>query len=528
MTAEGAQSRTTVQEPGDRSVWPIWPEPSWKWLLVLGLLSRLLVVAWGDWRYAGEQLPAGLLENEREVAVPNRQYNTRHLAALAAPARRWAQPWYRWDAIWYAEVSQSGYAFDPQRQSSTAFLPLLPMVMATGAAIGLDRYWVGLLACNMAFVAGLICFGRATLRVTGDKGTTWRACLLLTAFPYGVFFSAPYQESLGFALTAAALVAWQAGRPIAAAASLAWASLARLTTVAMALGLIAEWLDDLVRRRPARHMAWAVALASGLGIGLFCVYLGLHVGDPFAHFRAHSAWRHTASAANLILAFSRLFELWSARPWLAVVSLAALSWGCLGPVCAGLVWFRAWFLGERPAPQRISQRERRRSKARARRRDNAPVAAPEPSDLEEARAGKKGRQESIGPGEKVANAVALGFIGIALSLAIPGNPLYPIVEELCQARMAEVPTMCLFVGLGVHAWWRRGPLWGCLVLVPLIQGLATGTTLSMTRIVLAAFPAFVDLAELLRPRVAFVAWMGISLVAQALLIESFVNWGYLG
>ena len=50
----------------------------------------------------------------------------------------------------------------------------------------------------------------------------------------------------------------------------------------------------------------------------------------------------------------------------------------------------------------------------------------------------------------------------------------------------------------------------------------------MTRIVLAAFPAFIDLAELLRPRIAFAAWMGISLVAQAMLIESFVNWGYLG
>jgi hypothetical protein len=50
----------------------------------------------------------------------------------------------------------------------------------------------------------------------------------------------------------------------------------------------------------------------------------------------------------------------------------------------------------------------------------------------------------------------------------------------------------------------------------------------MTRIVLTAFPAFVDLAELLRPRLAFAVWMGLSLLAQARLIESFVDWGYLG
>ena len=167
-------------------------------------------------------------------------------------------------------MSQAGYDYDPQRPSSTAFLPLLPMLMAAGTRVGLDRYWVGLMAVNLAFAVGLACFGRAVLRTTGDCGTTWRSCLLLTAYPYALYFSAPYQESLGFALITAAILAWSVQRPIAASISLSLSSLARLTTAAMCLGLVAEWLDDKVHRRPPRNSAWLVALSGGLGFGLFC------------------------------------------------------------------------------------------------------------------------------------------------------------------------------------------------------------------------------------------------------------------
>ena len=257
----GASS--AVESPGlatgPHNAWVAWPQPSWPALLTLGLLTRVAVLMWGV-HCAHSGPPPGLIRDESAVATGNVGYNSRHLNALAAPGRKWVKPWYRWDAIWYAEISAFGYVFDPRAQSSTGFLPLLPMVMAAAARLGLDRYWAGLLVPNLAFAVGLAAFGKAALRVTGDRGTTWRACLLAVAYPYSFFFSAPYQESLGFALTAAAILAWLARRPIAAAAYLAWASLARLTTLAMTLGLVAEWFDDLAHRRPARHSAWLVAL----------------------------------------------------------------------------------------------------------------------------------------------------------------------------------------------------------------------------------------------------------------------------
>ena len=116
----------TVEEPRRRFDWLDWPRPTWTWLLMLGLLSRIAVVAWGD-RCArtGTALPDDLAKHDRTVAAANLNYNARHMAALAVAGRRLVRPWYRWDAIWYAEVSQAGYDYDPQRQNSTAFLPLL-------------------------------------------------------------------------------------------------------------------------------------------------------------------------------------------------------------------------------------------------------------------------------------------------------------------------------------------------------------------------------------------------------------------
>jgi hypothetical protein len=512
--------RTTAPEIGKRRLGRLdWPQPTWSWLLIVGLLSRVAVVAWGDW-CAHMGPPRSLLRHDQTVAAPNLGYNVRHMTALKAEARRWIQPWYRWDALWYAEVSQAGYNYDPDRQCSTAFLPLLPLVMAAGATLGLDRYWTGFLATNVAFAAGLACFGRAVLRATGDRATAWRACLLLTAYPFAFFYSAPYQESLGFALTAAALLAWLAQRPLAAAVSLALASLARLTTVAMCLALAAEWVNDRIHRRPARSVAWLVALAGGVGFGLFCSYLGVRFGDPLAHLRAHASWgRQPASIGNVGQTLTALVTRASESAPFAAASVAILVWTCRRPAVAALAWLRDWIVGQSPptrtAPGRPDRPARRRAGRRALERTSRRLAAEAPPS------GEAAPEETRGWLGALLDVVALACVVAALGIAIPGSPMSQIFN------MTNSVASVFFLGLGVHAWWRRGPFWGCLVLVPVLQGMATGSVFSMNRIVLASFPAFLDLAELLRPRLMFAAWMLASIFAQGVLIDWFVNWRFL-
>jgi hypothetical protein len=482
------------------------------------LLTRLAVVAWGV-HCAHTAIPAWI---ERGLI-----HDDYHLAALAAPSRKWVEPWYRWDANWYAEVSAFGYAFDPQKQTTAGFLPLLPLVMAAAAGLGLDRYVAGLLVPNLAFTVGLAAFGKVVLRLTGDRGTTWRACLLAMAYPYSFFFSAPYQESLGFALTAAAILSWVARRPIASAACLAGASLARLTPLAMSLGLVVEWFDDLVHRRPARHSAWLVALSGGLGFAAFCAYLGMRLGVPLAHLQAHSAWRRqSASVRNVFVTLEVLITQAGGTPLLAVVAAAILFWTCQRPIRAGLVRLRAWVLGETPVSRGGSCPQRRRSSTRASRRARGRNTPGEPEVPGLGPADQVPAPEPPGWFDRAASACALVLALVGLGLALPDGPVRSALAELEQ--FPNQLAICLFLGLGVHAFWRRGPLWGCLVLVPILQAMATGSFMSITRITLAAFPAFIDLAELLWPRPVFAIWLGTMLLAQARLIDLFVNWTFVG
>jgi len=385
---------------------PSRPSPSWSALFLFGLATRVLVVTLGS-LLARSERPSWL---DNQFALAGRSMNVRHLAALSARPGHPIASWYRWDAIWYAEISEKGYRFERGQPSSVAFMPLLPLLMGGGAAIGLDRYRVGLLLPNLAFAAGLACFGHVVFHVTGNAGTVWRACILLVAYPWSFFFSAPYQESLSFALTSGAILAWLNYRPAQAAMISAWASAARLGAGAFSVAILLEWCDDVFHRRRARHPAWPVALAGAVGAGLFFVYLYWLSDDPLLHLRSHQAWgRASPSLSNVLRSFMRIFS---------------------------------------------------------------------------------------------------GF--------------------RCLESSDDYYVMLLFICLGVRAWRVRGPFWGSLVLIPVIQGMATGSILSMTRIVLTAFPAFMDAAELLRSRGMFVAYVGICLIVQAVMIEQYVNWQFVG
>jgi hypothetical protein len=81
----------------------------------------------------------------------------------------------------------------------------------------------------------------------------------------------------------------------------------------------------------------------------------------------------------------------------------------------------------------------------------------------------------------------------------------------------------LFLGLACHALLKRGPFWACLVLIPTFQVLATGSCQSMSRVLLAAFPAFIDIAEIASKRTVFVTTIIGSLIVQVFLLKIYVN-----
>lgn len=116
----------------------------------------------------------------------------------------------------------------------------------------------------------------------------------------------------------------------------------------------------------------------------------------------------------------------------------------------------------------------------------------------------------------------IGFV--VLCAAESFEDLLPAVESVIYGK--NLLATVFFLGLGLHAFWVRGPLWGCLVVVPVLQVLASGTHLSMIRVVLSAFPGFLDAAEIASNRSLFAITVSGCLFAQFVLLGTYVNWEF--
>ena len=84
-----------------------------------------------------------------------------HDRLVSGPGRV-IEPWYRWDAVWYAAIAENGYTATENHsgQRGVAFQPGLPLCMAAAAAIGIDPFWAALVLVNVAAAAGFATFAR--------------------------------------------------------------------------------------------------------------------------------------------------------------------------------------------------------------------------------------------------------------------------------------------------------------------------------------------------------------------------------
>ena len=332
---------------------------------------------------------------------------THFRSELLSSTARHIEPWYRFDALWLANVARHGYrgARDDGGKLGVAFMPAMPATLALAEALGLNPFWFGLIVANLAGAAGAAVFARVAARQLDSPAAGWRTLALLLAFPTAFFYSAPYNESFGLLCTALALDAWQAHRPVQAGLFAFGGSLARMTGVALGVAAVLDWFT-----KRGRNEVWrAVAVGSFAGLVLFWGFLWWAVGDPFAGLKSQAMWGR-----------------------------AELSWK---------------------------------------------------------------------------------------------NP-FRTVESIYDPALPHWGEAVLVIGaaaLGVRAWRKRGVFWGVLTLVPVAQMFASGTLLSGHRLVLAALPAFIELADLLRGRrtLLFATVLGCAFV-QLVLLNRYVHWQFAG
>jgi hypothetical protein len=258
----------------------------------------------------------------------------------------------RFDAGWYADVALDGYTWDHtfQRQRNIAFFPAMPMLMRPLAmAFGMhdrsdsrDRrmlraLWAGVVISLAAFLWALVYVVRLGREVIGAERAA-DAALLLASYPFALYFSAPYTESLFLLAAVGAFFHFRRGEWLAASA---WGLAAGLTRpngclLSLPLGILAldrifhglspspERAEGSRESKGARSgivEVWGIPLLTaatpGIGMLAFTGYLYGLTGVWFAWARSHEAWGRTYQGwGPFVTAFGQLRD----EPFLQVVT----------------------------------------------------------------------------------------------------------------------------------------------------------------------------------------------------------------
>jgi hypothetical protein len=229
----------------------------------------------------------------------------------------------RWDTGWYLNIAMEGYYWEAENdgQQNIAFFPGYPLVTEGVATLlgaqavfrppldrppavaiaALQQLFIGsaLLVSLLSFGWGMVWLYRLT-REYLDEPATRAALLLMAAYPFAVFFSAAYTESLMLLAVAASFYQFRHEKWASAAAWGLLAGLCRPNGFLLAGPLAVIALKQLLARRAAgettdtlrKHALIALGVASMPVIGtlLYSGFIYTLTGDPIAWREAHTAW----------------------------------------------------------------------------------------------------------------------------------------------------------------------------------------------------------------------------------------------
>lgn len=210
----------------------------------------------------------------------------------------------RWDTDFYHQIATTGYQWDRSvfLHQNVVFFPLYPLLMRWGGALlGGHPLLAGTIVSLAAFAGAIVLLYRlAALELGEDKA--WPVILLVSTYPFALFYSVVYTESLFLLLTVGAFYAMRRRHLLLAALCGCAAGLARPNGFWLALPLLwlaasapssapdgatspLPWWRD--RRRVAAILA---ALAPLAGTAIFSAYLYGRFGDALAWMHGQAAW----------------------------------------------------------------------------------------------------------------------------------------------------------------------------------------------------------------------------------------------
>ena len=197
--------------------------------------------------------------------------------------------WLRYDAVWYVDIADHGYFYDPAEQSSVAFFPSYPLTIRAASRVTGDT---PLAAIVVTFFSGLA-VALLFWRWCGSRlspGAQRVALALLLLYPYAWYlYGTGYSDALYIAAALGAFVLVESDHPVLAGLVGAVATAARPTGVALLVGIVALAVAHRRQREGRWRAADAGVLLAGAGIASWCAYLWVQFGDPLAFLHAEGA-----------------------------------------------------------------------------------------------------------------------------------------------------------------------------------------------------------------------------------------------
>ena len=200
----------------------------------------------------------------------------------------------RWDTDFYHQIATVGYHWDRSAflHQNVVFFPLYPLLMRWGGALlGGHPLLAGTLISLAAFAGAIALLYRLAVLELGEE-KAWPVILLVSTYPFALFYSVVYTESLFLFLTVGAFYAMRRRYLLLAALAGCAAGLTRPNGFWLAVPLL--WLatttpsDDSPKGR--RVAAVIAALAPLAGVAIFSAYLSVRFGDALAWMHGQAAW----------------------------------------------------------------------------------------------------------------------------------------------------------------------------------------------------------------------------------------------
>lgn len=259
----------------------------------------------------------------------------------------------RWDTGWYVDIALNGYRWrdDSDRQQNVAFFPAFPLVMGAGGALlgayapGTDPPIAQQRLVTAGWIVGLAAFWFALVYVyrwseTRAGPTAAKATVtLLAAYPFAVFFSAPYTEPLYLLGAAAAFVHFERAEWFRSAGWGLLVGLVRPNGVLLTIPLA------LIAAQGRRHDArlgtgvglWIALAAPAVAFLLHSIYLQQLTGRAFVWAEAQAAWGRTYEVTSWAgAAFGEVAEKGAVR-YLETAPITVLN-GLTVALAALLLW----------------------------------------------------------------------------------------------------------------------------------------------------------------------------------------------